>query len=79
MQRSALELVLLLQYGPYINAIKTADLLSYPTYTAFSAARQRGRLPFPMQRLPGRKGWFSRTSDVAQWIESTSPGASPKA
>lgn len=70
MYRSALELTLLLQYGPYINAAKTADLLSYPSYAALSTARQRGRLPIPMSKLSGRHGWFAKTTDVAHWIES---------
>jgi len=70
MQRSPLELTLILQFGPFIPAVRAADLLSYPSLQAFTAARRRGRLPFALCRLDGRKGWFARTKDVTRWIES---------
>lgn len=70
MPKSALELVLTLQYGPFITSAKAADLLSYPSLAALTSARRRGRLPFEMQQLPDRKGWYARTTDIARWIES---------
>lgn len=70
MRKTALELTLVLHYGPYIPAPKAADLLSFGSLQAFTAARRRGRLPFEMCRLPGRKGWFARTADISRWIES---------
>jgi len=68
---------LLLQHGPYISSAKLTTLLSYPSYAAFSAARQRGLLPFPLHRLPGRHSWFAHTSDVARWIESVDQESVP--
>lgn len=70
MYRSPLELTLILHYGPYVPAGKAADLLSYPSLQALIAARRRGRLPFALCRLDGRRGWFAKTSDISRWIES---------
>lgn len=70
MQKSPLELALLLLHGPLINAVKVAELLSYPTQASLTTARSRGRLPFEMHSVPGRKGYFARTADVSRWMES---------
>jgi hypothetical protein len=75
MPKSALELVLTLQYGPFITSAKAADLLSYPSLAALTSARRRGRLPIEMQQLPDRKGWYARTADIARWIESVERNA----
>lgn len=37
---------------------------------AFRRAAAAGRLPVSVFRLPGRKGWFARTRDVAAWLAS---------
>ena len=79
MYRSPLELTLILHYGPFVPAGKAADLLSYPSLQALIAARRRGRLPFALCRLDGRRGWFAKTSDISRWIESVSSGPDPTA
>jgi hypothetical protein len=70
MPRSALQLLLTLQHGPFIGSAKVANLLSFPSLSALTSARHRGKLPIAMQQLPDRKGWYARTIDVAHWIES---------
>jgi hypothetical protein len=79
MYKSPLELTLILHYGPYVPAGKAADLLSFPSLQALIAARRRGRLPFALCRLDGRRGWFARTSDISRWIESVDPDTSTNA
>jgi hypothetical protein len=80
MPRSALQLLLTLQHGPFIGSAKVANLLSFPSLSALTSARHRGKLPIAMQQLPDRKGWYARTVDVAHWIESIeqAPDSSPE-
>jgi hypothetical protein len=64
---------LLRQYGPIINSEQIAKILGYRTDAALQKAIQRKRVPFPVTRLPGRKGWFARTHHAAAWIEQAFP------
>ena len=63
-----LEQLLLREYGALVDSSATAHLLGYRTSAALSKARQRGRLPVPMQTIPGRRGWFATTADIARWL-----------
>lgn len=44
--------------------------LGYRTGEAFRAAARNGRVPIPLIKLQGRRGWFARISDVVLWQES---------
>jgi hypothetical protein len=44
--------------------------LGYQTGEAFRAAVRNHRIPIPLVKLPGRRGWFAQVSDVALWQES---------
>lgn len=44
----------------------------YKTERSFRRAAQSGRLPVPVFRLEGRRGWFAKTSDVERWLETAS-------
>lgn len=60
--------ILIDRYGPLMCSRDVQQTLRFRTAEGFRAARSRGRLPLVMFRLPGRKGLFARTSDVAQLI-----------
>lgn len=55
-------------YGPLINGKQLASLLKFPSMAAFRQALKRGVLPVRVFELPGRKGKFALTGDVAQWL-----------
>jgi hypothetical protein len=55
---------------PLISASETARLLGYPSTGALAKARQTGRLPIAMFKVPGRRGWFAATQTVRAWLES---------
>jgi hypothetical protein len=55
---------------PLISASETARLLGYPSTGALAKARQMGRLPIVMFKVPGRRGWFAATQTVKTWLES---------
>lgn len=68
---------LLREHGPLLDAAGTAKALGFRSVDALRQARQRGRLPITMFRLPDRRGWFAATLTVAAWIEgSTQPTSS---
>lgn len=55
-------------YGPVLGGQVLAHVLGYPTPGAFAKARQRGRLPIPTFPIPGRRGRFAATADLAAWL-----------
>lgn len=46
--------------------------LGFRTGEAFRAAVRGNRIPIPLVKLPGRRGWFARASDVARWQDTLS-------
>jgi hypothetical protein len=54
---------------PILTAVETARLLGYPSTGALAKARQTGRLPVEMFKMPGRRGWFASTASVRIWLE----------
>lgn len=66
--RATLEQLLLKEYGALVDSSATAHLLGYRTRAALSKARLRGRLPVQMHTIPGRRGWFAATCDIARWL-----------
>lgn len=57
--------------APIVGATDTARLLGFRTTEALMRARIAGRLPIPMFRLAGRRGWFAATEDIKAWLEDT--------
>jgi hypothetical protein len=55
---------------PVLSGAETARLLGFPTTEALYKARQAGRLPISMFRLPGRRGWFASTPAVREWLQA---------
>lgn len=62
---------------PVLSGAETARLLGFPTTEALYKARQAGRLPIDMFRLPGRRGWFASTPAVREWLQAVISDTSP--
>lgn len=60
---------LMQEYGPLLPASAAMKLLGYSSTNALRQARLRRRLPIPMFKIAGRRGWFASTSEVASWID----------
>jgi len=56
------------QHGPLLSGDTLVAALGYPSAAALRQARRRGKLAVPMFTLPGRRGYFSLTRDVAYWL-----------
>jgi hypothetical protein len=54
--------------GPTLGGRALVAALGYPTVEAFQKARERGRVPVPTFAVPGRRGRFAATTDVAAWL-----------
>lgn len=44
--------------------------LGFSSAEAFRTAVHSGRLPVPVFKIPGRQGWFARSTDVAAWLKT---------
>lgn len=61
---------LLNRYGPTLGGRDLYAALGYKTYAAFHRSRQLGAIGVKVFTLPGRRGWFALTTDVAAWLEA---------
>lgn len=61
---------LLALYGPLLTSAQVAEMLRYRNRDALIQAHKRAALRFALFQVPGRKGMFAKTSEVAAWIES---------
>ena len=57
------------RYGPLMSSRDVQQVLRFSTPEGLRAARHRSRLVLDMFKLPGRKGLFANTADVAKLIE----------
>lgn len=64
-------LELYLPRTPLMSAAETARVMGFASTEALAKARQTGRLPVEMFKLPGRRGWFASTATVRSWLEQT--------
>lgn len=76
----SLTTTLIREYGLVVGADKAAHLLGFRTAAALAKARQRGQLSVPMFQLPHRRGWFTETRAIAEWLsiairQSANPAA----
>lgn len=67
---SRINLDLYLPRTPVLSGAETARIMGFPTTEALYKARQAGRLPIDMFRLPGRRGWFASTPAVREWLQA---------
>lgn len=56
------------EYGPYVPLSRVWRQLSFPSLDAARKAVPRGAVPVECVTLPGRRGWFLRTAEVARWL-----------
>lgn len=56
------------QYGELLALAEVALVLRLSSLDAARKARSQGRLPFPMFKVPHRRGWFAATADVARYL-----------
>ena len=66
-----IDLDLYLPRTPVLSGPETARIMGFPTTEALYKARQAGRLPIELFRLPGRRGWFAATPSVKAWLEAS--------
>lgn len=59
---------LLNQYGVMLDHLELRKVLGYRTASAFQRAITLGRLGVPVFNVPGRRGKFAFSSDVAEWL-----------
>jgi len=56
-------------YGPTLGGRDLYAALGFKTYGAFHRSKQRDEIGIKIFTLPGRRGWFALTTDVAKWLE----------
>jgi hypothetical protein len=68
---------LLGRYGPMLGGRDLYAALGFKSYAAFHRSKQRGEIGVTVFPLPGRRGWFALTFDVATWLsEQADPSRS---
>ena len=65
-------------YGPMLGGQKLLAVLGYQSPSAFHKARRAGLLGVKLFQVPGRRGHFCMTLDIAQWMLSLSRRDGPK-
>ena len=70
---TALARRLLAEHGELIGGKALARCLGYRTQRAFQMGIQRGRINLETFTLTGRRGWYARTFQVAQWLAACGP------
>lgn len=56
------------QHGELMDGRALATLFKFGSSRSFRRAAQKGGLPVSVFRVAGRRGWFARTRDVANWL-----------
>lgn len=59
---------LLGRFGPTIGGQDLYAALGFKTYAAFHRSKQRGEMGVNVFNLPGRRGWYALTGEVAAWL-----------
>jgi hypothetical protein len=57
-------------HGELMTSRDLAALFRFGSDRSFRRAAQTGALPVAIVKVPGRRGWFARTREVAAWLES---------
>jgi len=58
------------KYGPLICGDDLLQVAGFHSADALRMAAKRGALGFALFALPGRRGRFARTEDVASWLST---------
>lgn len=56
------------QHGLLLGGATLVCALGYASTAAMRQARRRGTLPIPLFTVPGRRGYFALSRDVADWL-----------
>jgi hypothetical protein len=56
--------------GPLLPTDALWRALQFPSSAAFRQAKARGRLHVKVFKIPGRRGTFAFTEDVAEWLRN---------
>lgn len=59
---------LLASYGELMDSQALTAFFKFGSDRSFRRSAVRGALPVGVFRIPGRRGWFARTRDVAVWL-----------
>lgn len=65
----ALQEALIAEFGPYIPVSRVWRQLSYPSLEAARKGFARKTAPLSGVKLPGRRGVFVRSADLAAWLD----------
>lgn len=69
---------MLKQYGPLMGGTILWQALGFKTHAAFGRAKRSGLLGLAVFEIPGRRGQFALTTDVAYWLlQSKEKGKRP--
>lgn len=55
-------------HGPMMTGAPLRRALGFNTYSAFHRAYENSTVGVPLFSVPGRRGKFALTSDVANWV-----------
>lgn len=61
------------KHGPLMGSTDLRKALGFPTQESFRQAVVRNKVGIHVFSIPGRRGKFARTSDVATWLASLGP------
>ncbi len=71
------------QYGVLLDHAQLRQVLGYRTASAFEAAIKQERIGVRIFAVPGRRGKFAFSADVARWLwmasmsDKSKPGGAP--
>lgn len=68
---------LLERYGAMVGGPELTKLLGFKTYAAFYRTWRAGDLGVQVFHIPGRRGLFALTQDVAAWMSQLARPAFP--
>jgi hypothetical protein len=63
------EAALLDRFGELMSSRQASEALQFSSVQALRKAHKRGMVPFSLFRLPGRRGLFVSTRDVARFLD----------
>lgn len=56
------------RYGPTLGGKELYAALGFKSYASFHRGKQLGEISVNVFTLPGRRGWFALTTEVAEWL-----------
>jgi len=74
----SIEEKLFARYGALMGGKDLYAALGFKSYSAFYRAKELGEQGVSVFQLPGRRGWFALTDDVAAWLTQQANQAEPR-